>query len=326
MMISAPAQVLQQFVGDRGELGLVAQELVADAVDLERVLVAVALGVQVEVLVVAGELAGDQLHAADFDDAVAGFGGQAGGFGVEDDLAHGVSWRSQWFSLAWLIEYFGISTTRSFCATMAWQRQARVRLQAPGAVEQVFLVLVHLVERAEALAHDHVAGGAGAAHVAGVLDVDVVVQQRLADRGAGGRLDLGALRAVLGMGQDLDDGHGSDGLDVLARPGPCGCPGSCAAAAKASVPLASACGGGLDDGGVVAACARSRAACAISASIALALVGSSRSPSASSALCVASSMRSASTRASASARAFMSCSAVVKLSCSIVAIWSSDRP
>ena len=51
-------QVLHQFVGDRGELGLVAQELVADAVDLERVLVAVALRVQVEMLVVAGELAG----------------------------------------------------------------------------------------------------------------------------------------------------------------------------------------------------------------------------------------------------------------------------
>ena len=30
----------------------------------------------------------DQFHAADFDDAVALFPGQAGGFGIEDDLAH----------------------------------------------------------------------------------------------------------------------------------------------------------------------------------------------------------------------------------------------
>jgi hypothetical protein len=88
MMISAPAQVLHQFVGDGGELRLVAQEFVADAVDLERVLVRVALRVQVEVLVVAGQLAGHQFHAADLDDAVAGFGRQARGFGVEDDLAH----------------------------------------------------------------------------------------------------------------------------------------------------------------------------------------------------------------------------------------------
>jgi hypothetical protein len=44
MMILGAAQVLQQFVGDRGELRLVAQEFVADAVDLQRVFVAVAPG------------------------------------------------------------------------------------------------------------------------------------------------------------------------------------------------------------------------------------------------------------------------------------------
>src|ERR1700710_746270 len=87
--------------------------------------------------------------------------------------------------------------------------QARLRLQAPGAVEQVFLALLRLVERLQPAPHDHVAGGAGAAHLAGVLDVDVVVEQGLADRGAGRRADLGALRAVLGMGKDLDRGHRS---------------------------------------------------------------------------------------------------------------------
>jgi hypothetical protein len=40
------------------------------------------------VQVVAGELAVEQLHAADFDDAVAAFGRQTGGFGVQNNLAH----------------------------------------------------------------------------------------------------------------------------------------------------------------------------------------------------------------------------------------------
>ena len=89
MMSSAPSQVGQQFVGNLRELGFVAQELVADAVHLERVFVAVALRVDVVVQVVAGELAVEQLHATDLDDAVAVVGRQAGGFGVEDnDLAH----------------------------------------------------------------------------------------------------------------------------------------------------------------------------------------------------------------------------------------------
>src|SRR5690606_4668482 len=105
---------------------LVAQEFVADAVHLERVLVAVALGVHIEMQVVAGELAVEQLDATDLDDAVAVVGREARGFRVEDDLAH------QWFSFAWLIEYFGISTVTSFCARMAWhdRRELGSRPQA----------------------------------------------------------------------------------------------------------------------------------------------------------------------------------------------------
>ena len=82
-------QVGQDFLRHLGELGLVAQEFVADAVHPQRVFVAVALRVEVEVQVVAGELAVEQLHTADFNDAVAAFGGQARGFSVKNDLAHG---------------------------------------------------------------------------------------------------------------------------------------------------------------------------------------------------------------------------------------------
>src|SRR5206468_9258635 len=86
--------------------------------------------------------------------------------------------------------------------------QARLRFQAPGAVEQVFFGLVHLAERFEALAHDHVAGGAGAAHLARVLDVHTIVEQRLADRGAALGLDGHALGAIFGVRQDGDLRHG----------------------------------------------------------------------------------------------------------------------
>jgi hypothetical protein len=41
------------------------------------------------VKIVAGQRAVEQLDAADFDDAVSGSWVQAGGFGIEDNLAHG---------------------------------------------------------------------------------------------------------------------------------------------------------------------------------------------------------------------------------------------
>jgi hypothetical protein len=64
------------------ELGLVTQKLIADAVNLESIFMAVAARVEVEMQVVAGELAIDQLDAAKLNDAVAAFSGEAGGFGI----------------------------------------------------------------------------------------------------------------------------------------------------------------------------------------------------------------------------------------------------
>jgi hypothetical protein len=103
-------------------------------------------------------------------------------------------------------------------------RQARVRLQTPGAVEQILFGFVQLAETLEALAHHHMAGGAGAAHVAGVLDLDVVFEQRFADGCAGWRADAGTLGAVFGMGKDFDRGHVvfwvfSDFFDFATRQG-----------------------------------------------------------------------------------------------------------
>ena len=70
------------------EQRLVGEELVGQAVHLERVVAVGALRVHVEVHVAAGEPPVDHLDAADLDDAVARLGRQAGGFGVEEDLSH----------------------------------------------------------------------------------------------------------------------------------------------------------------------------------------------------------------------------------------------
>src|SRR5690606_30021258 len=73
--------------------------------------------------------------------------------------------------------------------------------------EQVFLFLGRLVECLEALAHDDVTGRACARLLAGVLDLDVVGEQAVADRGAGFGLDDGAIRAQFDVRQDDDLGH-----------------------------------------------------------------------------------------------------------------------
>jgi hypothetical protein len=93
-----------------------------------------------------------------------------------------------------------------------------MRFQAPSAVEQIVFVFISLVERVEPLTHDDVASGARAAHVARVLDVDVVFQQHFANGAACSSLQFNALRAEFGMGQDFDDRH-LDVLDVLSSQG-----------------------------------------------------------------------------------------------------------
>ena len=74
--------------GDLGEARLAREALAAEAVHRERARVDVAVGVQVAVEMPAGELAVDDLDAADLDDAVPVGEFEARGLGVEDDLAH----------------------------------------------------------------------------------------------------------------------------------------------------------------------------------------------------------------------------------------------
>ena len=84
-------EVDHQVIDDVVEARLVCKKVIADAVDLQRAFVDRPVRLYVLMVVVSGQTAIDQFDAADFDDAVALAGFQAGGFSIEDDLAgHGL--------------------------------------------------------------------------------------------------------------------------------------------------------------------------------------------------------------------------------------------
>src|SRR5690606_2770936 len=97
--------------------------------------------------------------------------------------------------------------------------QARGGLQPPGLVQHVVFQLVGLLQRLEALADHHVAGGAGTGLLAGMFDVDAVAQGRVQHGLAGTGPDHRALGAVLRVGQENDLGHaGHSSISVRLRP------------------------------------------------------------------------------------------------------------
>src|SRR5690606_35221460 len=81
---------LDELVRDLGEPGLVGQELQGQPGDFLRAGLELALGIDVTVEGAPRRAALDELDATDLDDAVVLAPFQAGGFGVEDDVAHGV--------------------------------------------------------------------------------------------------------------------------------------------------------------------------------------------------------------------------------------------
>src|SRR5512139_1702492 len=76
----------EEFVGDVGELGLVGQEVLSDSVNRQRPTVDFALRIDVSMKVTAREFSVDQFYGADFDDAMAVFGFETGGFSIQHDL------------------------------------------------------------------------------------------------------------------------------------------------------------------------------------------------------------------------------------------------
>ena len=74
--------IIQNFLNHGSKFGFVAQEFVADAMNLEGIFVAIAAGVEIEMQVVASELAVDQFNTTQLDNAVATLSREARGFGV----------------------------------------------------------------------------------------------------------------------------------------------------------------------------------------------------------------------------------------------------
>src|SRR5690349_21601986 len=77
---------VEELAGDVGELGFRAQVFERQAVYARRAEVDVALRVEIGVEVPLGEPPREDLHAAQFDDAVAELGVQSRGFGIKDYL------------------------------------------------------------------------------------------------------------------------------------------------------------------------------------------------------------------------------------------------
>ncbi len=84
---SSPRNAMQ-FLDLCGEQRLVLEELDRQAVNLEGLFRHVAFRIEVAVKRLAGRKPIDELDAADFDHAIALEGIKAGGFGIEDNLAH----------------------------------------------------------------------------------------------------------------------------------------------------------------------------------------------------------------------------------------------
>ena len=68
-------------------------------------------------------------------------------------------------------------------------------LQTPGLVEVILLQLIRLFQRVKALSNNDMASCAGTGHLAGMLNINVIAQQRFADSLALLRLNNGTFRA-----------------------------------------------------------------------------------------------------------------------------------
>ena len=88
-----------------------------------------------------------------------------------------------------------------FCAYPCLARQARMRFQAPGFIQQIVFLIARWIQRFRALPNNDVAGGASAGLIARVVYVDVVIEQHVANGVATIGLYGGAIGAEFDVGQ-----------------------------------------------------------------------------------------------------------------------------
>ncbi len=78
----------EKFLGNLAEARFVRQCFVGNAMDFNRRGIDLALRIKILMVMIGGSAAIDDFYAADLDDAMALRRLQAGGFGIEHDLAH----------------------------------------------------------------------------------------------------------------------------------------------------------------------------------------------------------------------------------------------
>src|SRR6185312_2749963 len=110
----------QQLFGDLAEARLPVEVGARDAVHGERAVIDLAFGIEVAMKRTAGRTAVDQLDAADLDDAVIQLGLEAGGLGIQHDLAHGARVYRNPCRCKASIASLASRSTRSLPGTPAW--------------------------------------------------------------------------------------------------------------------------------------------------------------------------------------------------------------
>ena len=111
--------------------------------NLERIFMAVAPWVEVQVQVVARELAVEQLHAPQFDDAVTP-SAERPVVSVSRTI-----WRDISGFLGVVDRVLGNLDDQVFLGQDGLARQARLRLQTPRAIQQVFFLFLRCVQRSQ---------------------------------------------------------------------------------------------------------------------------------------------------------------------------------
>ncbi len=82
------ADEFEKIIDDISEYRLVREKRIGNAVNFDGAFIDFAFGIDILVITVIGEVAVDQLHTADFDNAMTLSRFEAGGFCIKNDLAH----------------------------------------------------------------------------------------------------------------------------------------------------------------------------------------------------------------------------------------------
>ena len=85
------ANELHEFINNPGEIWFISKKLVCDPMHVDGFLINLSLRIDIHMKRLVGQSTVDQLDATDFDDAVAIFWIEAGGFGIKNYLSHVVS-------------------------------------------------------------------------------------------------------------------------------------------------------------------------------------------------------------------------------------------